>query len=139
MAELQPGCKAAEAGLAVGDKVLKVDGLRIGCAADLAGAMQNKDLVEIVVSVERDGGGGGGDADGDGEIDEGEDGAAWVLPRRQVLLPLLSRGARPRHTLAVGSEVFAMVGRWREALVEMTPSAAPGRYQVHLDDSLTTP
>ena len=92
--------------------------------------MVGKEHVELVVAVDRDGGIGAGDADGDGEIDEGADGTVISVPRRQVLVPLLSRGQKPRHVLKMGSEVFAMVGGWREALVEPQPDVGqhPSRY-----------
>ena len=134
--ELQPGGAADEAGLCVGDRVLRVDGEPVRSEDDLSRALAGKGTVELALAVERDGGEGGGDADGDGEIDEGADGTSWEVSRERVLPPLLTRGVRPRHVLKMGDEVFAMIGSWREALVEahaQGEGGAPmaGRYLVH--------
>jgi len=134
--ELRPGSAADEAGLCVGDRVLRVDGEAVRSEDELSRALAGKGTIELAVAVERDGGEGGGDADGDGEIDEGADGTAWEVSRERVLPPLLTRGVRPRHVLKMGDEVFAMIGSWREALVEahaQGEGGAPmaGRYLVH--------
>ena len=134
--ELDAGGAADEAGLCVGDRVLRVDGEPVRSEDDLSRALAGKGTVELALAVERDGGEGGGDADGDGEIDEGADGTSWEVSRERVLPPLLTRGIRPRHVLKMGDEVFAMIGSWREALVEahaQGEGGAPmaGRYLVH--------
>ena len=90
--ELKPGCAAIDAGVAIGDKICRVDGVVINSAEDLATNTQGKEVIELEVSADRDGGEGGGDADGDGEVDDGEDGFTWTVPLAQVLLPLLARG-----------------------------------------------
>ena len=58
---MRDGCSAIDAGVCRGDRVLKVDGEAIHSADDLKAACEGKEVIEMVVSVERDGGMGGGD------------------------------------------------------------------------------
>ena len=126
--EMRPGCSAIDAGVRVGDKICKVDGVTISSPDDLATATQGKESIEIILAVDRDGGEGGGDADGDGEVDDGADGAEWHAEKKRVLLPLMARGTTAPEPVGIGDEVFVLVGGWREALVEVQDQ---GRYLLH--------
>ena len=94
--EMKPGCSALEAGVNIGDKICKVDGVTIRSPEDLA-SRRGQGQHRAGREVDRDGGEGGGDADGDGEVDDGEDGAAWEVPGAQRSR-CCSRAARRRRS-----------------------------------------
>ena len=120
VSDLKTGGPAASAGLEMGDRVLMANGVAVKSNEDLAEAVAGKGEIDVAVAVDCNGAAEDGDGNGDGEVNAGEKGVVWVVPRGRVLVPLLSPGMCPAHTLTIGSVVFAMVGGWREALVELS-------------------
>jgi hypothetical protein len=118
---------AGDAGLRTGDLIVACDGLPL--RGELASVVGGREAVVLTVHVE-----GAQLGSGEGGAAPAEEGDAVRLSR--VRLPLLGRAWLSPAVLQAGTQVLALAGEWREALVigrdETCYSVSHGRGQRRL-------